>query len=273
MSKRSYQLTLNEIERFESLRENLSKYKNINYILAAKEKAPTTGHEHIHVYIQFTKPSTLNRKKLEGAHIEHCFGSPEQNINYIKKPGAVVICEEGEARLKKNATSFPTIKEVKEMDKEERAELPLMYFKAINQINTQEENDLDVDEYFKEDIQVYYLWGKSGIGKTKEAIRLIKEKGYQKFNEVKYSNGFWIGLGNAEAALYDDFRDSHMKASEFINFIDYNMHNLNTKFGYSKNKYKLIIITSIQDPMDIYRNMKDEEREQWIRRLNIININ
>ena len=270
MSKRSYQLTLNEIERFESLKENLLKYKNINYILAGKEKAPTTGHEHIHIYIQFTKPSTLNKKKLEGAHIEKCFGSPEQNINYIKKPDTVIIFEQGEARLKKNTTSFPTIKEVKEMTREEREELPLICYKAVNQINTEEANNIKPSEYFKEDIKVYYIWGPSGAGKTKKAIEIINE---DEFNEVKYVNGFWIGTGSARVALYDDFRDSHMKASEFINFIDYNTHNLNTKFGYIKNKYKLIIITSIQDPMDIYRNLKDEEREQWIRRLNIININ
>ena len=272
MSKRAYQLTLNESQRFESLKEYLLS-RNYNYIIAGKEKAPTTGHEHIHVYIQLKTPSKLSIKKLEGAHIEACKGSPEQNIKYIKKEGAEIIFEIGEPKLKKNSTSFPTIAEVKEMTKEERSNLPLQYFNAVKEIELEENNDIDVDEYFKEDIEVFYLWGKSGIGKTREAIKLIKEKGFQKFNEVKYANGFWIGTGNSQACLYDDFRDSHMKASEFINFIDYNVHNLNTKYGYIKNKYKLIIITSIQDPMDIYHNMKDEEREQWIRRLNIININ
>ena len=271
MSKRSYQLTLNEVERFESLKENLLKYKNLNYILAGKEKAPTTGHEHIHLYVQLTKPTVLNIKKLEGAHIEKCLGSPEQNIKYIRKPDTEIIFEYGEPHLKKNTTSFPTIKQVKEMSREERDELPIQYFKQVKEINLKEDNDIDIDEYFKEDIKVYYLWGESGIGKTKRAIEIIRELGYKKFNEIKYTNGFWIGTGSAEVALYDDFRDSHMKASEFINFIDYNIHNLNTKFGYIKNKYKIIIITSIQSPDEIYRNL--ESKEQWIRRLNIININ
>lgn len=271
MSKRAYQLTLNEVQRFESLRKNLLTYKNINYILAGKEKAPTTEHEHIHIYVQFIKPTTLAIKKLEGAHIEKCLGSPEQNITYIRKPDTEIIFEWGEVHLKKNDTSFPTIKQVKEMTREEREELPLQYFNAIKEIQLEEDNDLDIDEYFKEDIKVYYLWGESGIGKTKRAIEILREQGYKKFNEIKYCNGFWIGTGKAEAAIYDDFRDSHMKASEFINFIDYNIHNLNTKFGYIKNKYKLIIITSIQSPDEIYHNL--ESRVQWLRRLNIININ
>ena len=270
MSKRSFQLTLNEVQRFESLKENLIKYKNLNYILAGLEEAPTTGHKHIHIYLQFKKPSTLCKSKLEGAHIEKCYGSPEQNIKYIKKPGTEIIFEWGEVRLMKNQTSFPTIKEVKEMSKEEREELPLIYHKAIEKINTEEANNIKIDEYFKEDIKVYYLWGESGAGKTKKAIEIIKESGNKEFNEVKYCNGYWIGTGSARVALYDDFRDSHMKASEFINFIDYNMHNLNTKYGYIKNKYNIIIITSIQSPDEIYKNL--ESKEQWLRRINIINI-
>ena len=270
MSKRAYQLTLNQSQRFESLKEYLLS-RNYNYILAGKELAPTTGKEHIHVYIQLKTPSKLSLKKLEGAHIEQCFGSPEQNITYIKKPDTEIIFEVGEPKLMKNKHSFPTIKEVEAMTKEERKELPVQYYNIAKEINIKEDNEIDINEYFKEDIKVYYIHGPSGIGKTKKAIEIIKELGYQKFNEVKYVNGFWIGTGNSKVALYDDFRDSHMKASEFINFIDYNMHNLNTKYGYVKNAYQVIIITSIQDPNDIYRNL--EEKEQWLRRLNIININ
>ena len=70
-----------------------------------------------------------------------------------------------------------------------------------------------------------------------------------------------------------DFRDSDMKASEFINFIDYNVHNLNYKQGSAKNKYHLIIITSVQDPKKIYKNIKGEPRKQWLRRMKTINLN
>ena len=55
-------------------------------------------------------------------------------------------------------------------------------------------------------------------------------------------------VGDSPIALYDDFRDSHMKPSEFINFIDYNVHGLNIKNGEIQNNYKYIIITSVQDP-------------------------
>ena len=73
-------------------------------------------------------------------------------------------------------------------------------------------------------------------------------------------------------AIYDDFRDSHMKASEFIQFIDYNTHTLNVKGGYQHNKFNLIIITSVQRLTDIYQNCQGEPRTQWLRRIELINM-
>lgn len=60
----------------------------------------------------------------------------------------------------------------------------------------------------------------------------MEDNGIDEFEEVKYSNGFWNGVSDGNGcAVYDDFRDSHISASEFINFIDYNVHNLNVKGG------------------------------------------
>lgn len=100
------------------------------------------------------------------------------------------------------------------------------------------------------------------------------EKYGTKVNIVKYVNSFWQGVGNAKIAIYDDFRDSHMHPSEFINFIDYNKHTINIKGGEKQNEYSLIIITSVQDPHYIYMGMKDDEpRRQWLRRMTIVDMN
>ena len=92
------------------------------------------------------------------------------------------------------------------------------------------------------------------------------------FNNIKYENNFWIGLGNSKIALYDDFRDSHMKASEFINLIDYTKHIMNVKYGSVQNEYVYIIITSIQNPNLLYLQDLHEQQNQWIRRMKIINL-
>lgn len=264
-SAKGFQLTCNEIDK---LGDVLSYLRGLspNYLLAGKEEAPSTGHKHAHIYVQFPNARRLSLKKLLGAHVEKCFGSPEQNMKYVKKEGAEIVCEEGAPRL----NYMPSIKKLKEMPKEEREGLSAVLYNIVAKVNAEEAKAIPVDDYYK-DIEVIYIYGESGAGKTREAIKILKDRGIKTFNEIKCVNGFWHGVTeSAGAALYDDFRYSHMSASEFINLIDYNRHTFNVKGGSVRNNYSLIIITSIQDPEDLYPSLteKDEEpKRQWLRRI------
>lgn len=266
MTHRHTQFTLNEIEKFDPLKELILK-KNPSYVIACQELAPTTGHKHIHVYVQWGKRTRICAKKFLGAHIENCKGTPQQNVDYIKKEGDIIF-EQG--TLKTNETTmFPTIAAVKAMTPEQREQLPIQYYNIVQKLNQNDANTLKASEAYKH-ITVIYYWGKSGVGKTKTALQYIKQYLGDRYNEVKYKDGFWLGVTNdCDVALYDDFRDSHMKPSEFINFIDYNVHNMNIKGGYIKNHYKHIFITSIQDPHTIYKSAPEEYKEQWLRRMEI----
>ena len=266
LQSRAFQLTLNEISRWDALKGYLEGRKMLDFAIACVEKAPTTGHEHIHCYIHFSAPTILAISKTCGAHIEVCRGSPNQNIAYVRKDGDI-IWEYGE-----EPHQGRSIKEVKEMSKEQREDLPVSLKKIVDKINEEEEADMDIDDMYKQVI-VFYIYGPSGSGKTekaKEIVRLNKESFGSKINLVKYYNGFWSGIGTANICIYDDFRDSHLPASEFINFIDYNKHYLNIKGGTKINNYKMIIITSVQDPKDIYKNVVGEPRQQWFRRMEVI---
>ena len=72
---RNFQLTLNEPEKWNDLRLYVTGLSAMQYIIACKEKAPSTGHEHIHCYVQFKNPTKLVVSKLQGAHVEKCKGS------------------------------------------------------------------------------------------------------------------------------------------------------------------------------------------------------
>lgn len=267
---RNFQITLNEVERWEKLKAYLSGRKLLNYAIACKEIAPSTGHEHIHCYIQFNNSTQLAISKIEGAHIEVCKGSPQQNVEYIRKDGDI-IWETGKLRL----TGNPTIRDIMDMSKDEVYDLPWQMRNTAMKIKDEQANDIDIEDWHKE-IKVYWIYGPSGVGKTERAKQIVRDNAatYGKtINVVKYTNTFWNGIGNAKIAIYDDFRDSHMPPSEFINFIDYNMHTLNIKGGQKQNNYSLIIITSVQHPNYIYANMRDSEpRKQWMRRIELIDM-
>lgn len=234
------------------------------------------GKHHFHQYLYFKNAIALStiKKHYPTAHIE-CEIEQGAYINYIKdnKNGRkVIVYEEGTVPCKHK---FPTIAETKQMSVEERNELPVQYFNIVKQLNAAEANDIDIDNWHK-DVKVYWIVGASGAGKTERAKQIVREnidKYGRKVNIVKFDGNFWSGVGTANIAIYDDFRDSHMKPSEFINFIDYNVQNLNVKGSNMKNNYSLIIITSVQHPRFIYTKMCDDEpRKQWLRRMEIIEI-
>lgn len=267
-SGKAFQLTLNQVECFDELRAYLLGLKTLNYMIACKENAPTTGHVHIHVYAQFMDSVKLSIKKLCGAHVEKCRGSAQQNIAYIKKDGDVIF-EHGKARLKGGYT----IKEVESMTVEDRKELPVQMYNVVQKVDAMEKKYISPLDYYK-NIDVFYVYGESGSGKTKWCIDDMVEHKVERFNEVKYDGAFWHGVTeDCSVCLYDDWRDSHMKPAEFINFIDYNRHVMNVKGGSMRNNYTRIYITSVQLPEEIYKSVNGEPRKQWERRMKIININ
>ena len=266
LKSRSFQFTINEIEKYKDLIEIIKNLKSCDYYISCLEKAPTTGHEHIHLYVHFNNMYRISKKILDlGVHIEICKGSPKQNIEYIEKDGNIL--DEYGIRPRQGMKTVGELKKITNPD-----ELNYNEYNTWRKIHESMDNDIDIDDIFK-NIKVYYIFGPSGIGKSKKALEIAKENGYKKINFVSYENGFWNGVGkSSKIAIYDEFRDSSMKPSEFIKFIDYNKHPLNIKGGSIINNYELIIITSVQNPKLIYPNIGDEPREQWLRRIEIIDM-
>ena len=271
MKKRSTQtkissaflLTLNQPEKFNLLRDYLLSLNTLGYAVAGEERAPTTGHRHIHIFAQFKHSTRLSLNRLNGAHVDKCKGTPQQNKAYVEK--GKKIWEFGKMKTK----GWLSIENVKQMSSTERFSLPIQYYRIVKDMNLIDENKLHVKDVRKH-IKVYYISGRSGIGKTNFAFYLIGDK---EFNIVKYENNFWLGVtNNCKIALYDDWRDNHMRASEFINFIDYNKHIMNIKNGSVINNYEIIIITSILELKNIYENVEYESKLQWERRIHEIRL-
>lgn len=254
--------------------------KGMRYILVTEHYGQEN--KHYHCFVQYETSKRLSIEKLCGAHVEKCYGSAQSNIDYCraldkkhKKLGVTAkdIFESGEPKFH-GGILMPVRIAMEIQDKDDLPELRMYnLWKAVK--NSQETDPIDVDDW-KKDVKVYWIQGPSGIGKSLKAADIIRENKDiygSKLEEVKYVNNFWLNAkGKCPVAVYDDFRDSHMKPSEFINFIDYNIHNLNIKGGHIKNKYNLIIITSVQRLSEIYSNVKEEPRKQWERRIEVINM-
>ena len=133
---KNFFITLNQVEKWDTLLTYINKLSP-NYVVACKEKAPTTGHIHIHMYVQFPNSRRLSIAGCCGANIQKCKGSPEQNYTYITKCGDPIY-EHGQMR-KCHSTS---IKEVKAMSKEQRSDLNVNMFNIVKKINDEEAKDI-----------------------------------------------------------------------------------------------------------------------------------
>lgn len=224
-------------------------------------------HKHQVIYFKNNIAFSTIKKVYPTAHIESA-KSIFDAINYIKenKNGRKTNIEfKGEEP--KN-TRFKTVGEIKNVKDEN--ELDWKQYNTYLKIKSQPKK-IKVQEWKKE-VKIYYIQGPSGIGKSDKIEELMIENEIEEFEEVKFVNGFWTGIVEGTGCcVYDDFRPV-MTASEFINFIDYRVHNLNIKGGSIKNNYSLILISSIINIEDIYANVSDEPRKQWMRRINVIDL-
>ena len=274
--------TLFNIDKYPDIRQYLTNLKNFQYLISAKEICPDTGREHIHIFVQFNKPSNVSQNKCFNAHLDISRGTPEQNIKYVTKDGNI-LDEIGEHKTNAK-TRFVSYNDIKNMTPAQRGELSYTNANLIEKFNT-----LDELKFRKKNskkgflpggyIFVKYIWGNSGTGKSELAMNIMEglfgDDDNLFFDRVKYIDHFWNGVsGNTEYCIYEEFRDSQMTPHEFINFIDYNVNILNVKGSYKLNKYKYICITSTQNPHEIYQNIKhrDEPKKQWLRRMEVIHI-
>lgn len=229
------------------------------------------GDYHFHQTIVFENQIYFNtiKKKYPTAHIQKPWKDVYHCIKYCEKTEETHKTNFQEIGQRPVDTRFKTVGELKECKDPE-----LLDWKQYNTWTKIQSAPQKIKRgEWKKDVKVFYICGPSGIGKSEKIEELLDEQNISEFEEVKHAGEFWLGIVDGKGTcVYDDWRDSHMTASEFINFIDYRIHSLNIKGGSVKNNYNYIFISTVQRPENIYRNLTGEPREQWMRRMNIINL-
>lgn len=252
-----------------------NKYTTLTYIIACREICPTTGRPHNHIYAHFRKSITLSgfMKIVRPHHVDKCRGTPKECITYVKKDGNIILEEgvephQGKQLTETDLTSMSVLEIVGTDPRCHQA-----YLKARDILLNGPLTSSNVTNRKK--VEIYYIYGPSGCGKSLMASYLLKEHMEETgalCDRVKFKNDFWINIYGSECAWYDEFRDSHMKPDEFISFVDYRKQPMNVKGSSTQNGYTFIVITSVQGPDEIYRNVTSEPRAQWLRRIKWINL-
>lgn len=278
---RNFLLTVNEasIEFYQDIINYLTGLAQFQYLLCTEHIGQPN--KHYHIYVQYNNTKKLTISRLYGAHVDPCYGSAQQNINYCwardakhveQGVTAVLIDEIGEVRLKGGNWSVGVLKDLDEPD-----ELPATYYNIFEKIRNKRKSDeafYDMLEMVERDslrpINVVYFIGKPGSGKTYNAYKYaLSHFTKEEITKVTIQNNFFefVGSNKDKCLVVEEFRPSQLHPSSLLQFTDKYGYSCPIKGGYKYVKPEMIIICSIIHPSRLYKEDKDELNEQFTRRI------
>lgn len=171
-----------------------------SYIVVGEEVG-ASGTPHLQGYVEFANAKTMSAvKKLLGgrAHLEPRKGTPLQASDYCKKDG--MFTERGNLSQQGKRSDLHEVADlVRERGIEgvidEVPHMFIKYAKGIERLN---------ELYMRprtEKPKVVWLWGKSGVGKTREAFNVPDDATVYSWNQTKW----WNGYAQQFRIVIDDF--------------------------------------------------------------------
>lgn len=249
-----------------------------SYLCYGKETCPTSGREHLqsYIYLKDTKTFKAMKKLLPTRHFEVCGGSPEQNRLYCRgdmtttkgkyKPINEEFFEFGElpkqgkrndihlirkdiqhgvGRMREiltTATSFQGIR---------MAEIHFKYFEPARDWKP----------------EVYWFYGASGTGKTREAYEICKNAATVDYYVCMDTNKWWEGYDGHADIIIDDYRPEFSTFKTLIRLLDRYECRIECKGGSRQLRAKRIWITTPESPADTWKLKTSEDLYQLTRRI------
>ena len=234
------------------------------YIVYGKEVGDS-GTPHLQGYIYFTNAKSMNAvKKLIGkrSHLEKALGTPQQAATYCKKDNDYV--EQGIIPVKQGKRT--DLEQIKDMVREGKTMNDVIdvakNYQAIRSaelVLKYKENKRNWKPYVK------WIWGESGSGKTRYAY----DKYPNLYRKTNSSGKWWDGYDAHSDVLIDDVKDlTREYYSLLLELLDRYDARVETKGGSRQFLAKNIIITSINNPFEMYQTYG--EAKELLRRIDTI---
>lgn len=238
------------------------------YYCAGKEVCPTTGTKHIQFWCHWKNGRTMKGvKKLFSSkiHLEPLKGTPEEATIYCKKDGDYI--EEGEIPHQGERVDLT---EIRDMIVNRTPEIDIMmnhfglwsrHYKSFERARALIENRIH-----RKKPKVIWLWGASGLGKSKYAKDVHGEDNVF----IKSCNDRWWDLYESErhiAVVIDDMPPFVANSSKYPdwstwkNMCDWHDFRIEVKHGYRLLLAEYIYITTSWNPHELWREGSNKEKE------------
>lgn len=226
---------------------------NIRYICYGVERCPSTDRLHLQGFVIFCRTCRMPKCKEwlggNGLHIESRRGSRDQARDYCRKSdGEFFEWGQYERRTVRELLRQPV-----DVIKEEDPLMYVRYHKGIEKLN------MDKGPKWR-DLEVKWLYGEPGAGKTREAMSgdsVFKlDRPYQWFDGYEGEDTLVI-----DDVCREDFREHR---GLFLNILDGYQLRLNVKGSYTYAKWTKVFITSNWMPEVLMC------QGEWCRRVTVV---
>jgi len=256
---------------------------NPTYVCMADEIAPSTGTYHTHIFIYSKSPIRFGtlKKRLPVAHIEKSHGTVQENRDYIKKEGKWSNTEKASTQIE---GSFQEVGEPPLPAEEKAPKMFLLLQNVKDGLSTTEiieENpsfslqtqkidqlrDSITSEPFRykhREVQVHYLFGATGTGKTRSIYEKHDIKDICRITDYGGVNGVRFDAYHFQPVLVFEEFASQIPIEAMLNYLDRYPVMLPARYQDKVACYTTVYITSNMPFDDQYSVIQEEKPETWL---------
>lgn len=283
---RKWQLTINNYQDHnitdELLKETLLKFVP-DYYCMCKEIGNETKTPHIHIFIYSNSPIrfTTLKNRFPTAHIEKAFGTIRDNIDYVRKTGKFENTDKAETSIEGSFVQYGTIPSELQEKHPVLGQLLENIKDGKSNVEIMEENpdmalklrDIDLiretylaDKYMKQnrDIIVTYVYGKTGVGKTRDIYKRHGAKNICRITNYIGARGvnFDSYKSTMDTLVFEEFH-SQVPIGDMLNYLDIYPLMLPARYNDKVACYTYVYITSNmpleEQYFDLHFNSKYKE--------------
>lgn len=234
------------------------------YAVVGKEVGDSgTPHLQGYAYFACQRSFASIKKKLPRAHIEVARGSADENADYCKKGGDVLI----EVGTRKQQGKRTDIDDVREDLRAGKRMFDIVDTARSYQSCKMAEKWLEYREPPRTEApEVRWYWGEAGVGKTLAAREWLEKDGDDAFVPVSFK--WWQGYDGHRSVLLDDVRKDFCKYHEMLKLLDRYPYRVEMKGGARQLRATKIAITAPEPPQDMWCTRED--LWQLLRRISLV---
>ena len=234
------------------------------HAVVCKENHHETDGEHYHAYIKLDTRRRIRADdfKFNGRrpNLEVVSRTFKKVIDYVKKDGDFI--EFGDEDIKSNEKRKEKLMYALTHTIKENQESGLFSFSELRTIpilKAQIDNDWPLDGSKKR--EVYWFYGKTGTGKTREAVKLMMEKLNEDWISLTGNlRQFFNPYSGQRGVIFDDLRKGSIVWNQLLVLTDRYRTQVNIKGSICPWLAEIIIITAPVPPEELF---VDENGEKW----------